>query len=592
MRSLPRAPSRRIPIVPTAIGLMVVVVVVIAGVLIAGGIFGGDGEVIGLPETIIQQQEIPTPVRRPTTGPAVSPGPTNTTRPTRTPSASAGVGDNPPTGVPISPSTPIADVPTPPPFLRSSGRIVFSSDRDGNDEIYVAEADGSVLTLLSNHPAADTRPSWSPSGTKVIFVSDRAGSQDIFVMNADGTDQVNLTKSQSLDSDPDWSPDGTRVAFSSHREGGFNVFVMNSDGSGTVRLSDNDGKENGGPAWSPDGSKIAFTSYQGNLDIFVMNADGSGETRLTTHPGDDAAPAWSPDGSRVAYHSNRHGASEIYLINSDGTGETRLTNDNTPDFNPSWSGDGTEIMFESERDGLRELYTINADGTGLTRITNGGGSSPAWSNTTAPVALVTPTPTSVPTHTPSPRPTRTPSPTPVPIETTLPGSPVSARDLDEFCSNVSLQIDSWDLPPTLPPSPVTGSVTIRYRIPLGAQFENLFFSVDTSVITTGAEIMAKYPDAAVDPNVNYLNNLNPYETIPMTVDGLWHVRSIALLIPSESQFMAEGQPWNVIFNWTEFPKRPYEIFPPSDYAANFKLNAPSDSSADQRGLPQNRMRAK
>ena len=581
--SLPRTQSRRLPLVPIIIGLATVAAATV-GLLIAMGVFKADIESAILPETIIRPTATLPPDSTLAIVAAVDPEPNNTPSPTRTPAAQVKLGDTPTPSESNSPSTPVADVPTPMPSILSSGRIVFSSSRSGNDEIYLAEADGSSLTLLTNHPAADTQPSWSSDGRKIIVASDRTGSRDVFVMNADGTGLVNLTTNQAQDYDPAWSPDGTRVAFSSHRDGGFEVFVMNSDGSDTLRLTDNSGMENEGPAWSPDGSKIAFTSQQGNLDVFVMNAYGSGETRLTTHPGDDAGPAWSPDGSRVAYHSFRHSTAEIYLINADGTGETRLTDDNAANLNPSCSGDGTKIVFESDRDGIRELYTINHDGTGLARFTNGGGSSPAWTNTRASVAVaipavatpippaMRPTPTSVPTQTPTPRPTSPPSPASISSETTVEGIPITARDLNEFCFNVSLQIDSWDLPPTLPPEPFTGIVAIRYRIPLGAQSQTLFFSVDTSVRAKGSAILVKYPDASVEPTVNYLNGLNPYEFVPLTADGLWHVRSITIEIPSESQFMVEGQPEGLSFNWAEFVQPPYVIIPPTDYSANFNVN--------------------
>ena len=259
------------------------------------------------------------------------------------------------------------------------GLIVFSSDRDGNNEIYVTDASGSKISRLTNHLASDTHPSWSPDGQRIVFTSDREGNQDIFVMTIDGSDQINVSQDPGEDYDPVWSPDGTKILFTSERETGREVFVMNLNGSGQDRLSNNAGRQNSTAAWSPDGEKIAFTSYQGDLNISTIQSNGAVEIVLTDDPADDASPAWSPDGTKIAFHSWRDGNPEIYVMNADGSEPMRLTTDSAADFGPSWSRNGTKIMFESDRDGDKGIYTINPDGTGLTRISQSSDSSPAWS---------------------------------------------------------------------------------------------------------------------------------------------------------------------------------------------------------------------
>jgi dipeptidyl aminopeptidase/acylaminoacyl peptidase len=263
--------------------------------------------------------------------------------------------------------------------VRNLGLIVFSSNRDGNNEIYVMDAAGSGVTRLTNHLASDTFPSWSPNGEMIVFTSDRDGNEEIYVMDRDGSNQINVSKDPGRDYDPVWSPDSTKVLFTSERETGREVFVMNLDGSGQDRLSNNAGRQNSTAAWSPNGEKIAFTSYQGDLNISTIQSNGAVEIVLTDDPADDSSPAWSPDGTQIAFHSWRDGNPEIYVMKSDGTEPVRLTFDSAADFAPSWSRDGTKIVFESERDKIRGVYTINPDGTGLTRISQLGDSSPAWS---------------------------------------------------------------------------------------------------------------------------------------------------------------------------------------------------------------------
>jgi len=168
------------------------------------------------------------------------------------------------------------------------------------------KAGGSGQTNVTNHPAPDGFPAWSPDGQKIAFASNR-GNYDVFVMNADGSGQTSLTNNVEDDFDPAWSPDGKRIAFvTSPRGVVFEIFVMNADGSGQRNLTDDPTHADTGPSWSPDGRKIAFTTNRGIggcSDIFVMDADGGSLRNLTNDRAADSSPTWSPDGRRIAYSS-------------------------------------------------------------------------------------------------------------------------------------------------------------------------------------------------------------------------------------------------------------------------------------------------
>lgn len=94
-----------------------------------------------------------------------------------------------------------------------NGKIAFASQRDGNSEIYTMNANGTSQVNISNNPAHDLHPSWSPDGTRIAFQSTRDGDSEIYVMNADGSNQTRLTFNSVGDSDPAWSPDGTKIVF-------------------------------------------------------------------------------------------------------------------------------------------------------------------------------------------------------------------------------------------------------------------------------------------------------------------------------------------------------------------------------------------
>jgi len=261
-------------------------------------------------------------------------------------------------------------------------KISFFSTRDGNQEIYMMNPDGTNQTRLTNNLANESDTSWSPDGTKIAFTSYRDGNGEIYVMNSDGTNQVNLTNNPALDYYPAWSPDGARIAFVSTRDGNHEIYLMNPDGTNPVNLT-NHAALDYAPAWSPDGMKITFVSERddSNGEIYVMNQDGTNVTRLTNNTALDYDPSWSPDGTKIAFMSNRSGNDEVYVMNSDGTNPVNLTNHPALDGDPYWSPDGTKIAFESTRDGNNEIYVMNPDGTSQVNLTNHPAPDryPSWS---------------------------------------------------------------------------------------------------------------------------------------------------------------------------------------------------------------------
>jgi len=287
----------------------------------------------------------------------------------------------------------------------AQGQIAFVSGRDGNAEIYVMDADGKNQRRLTDNPARDYGPSWSPDGRRIAFISDRDGhphrvpgwfADEIYVMDADGGNPQNLTNHPSDDRSPSWSPDGKRIVFQSDRDGRFNIeiYVMDADGSNQLNLTKNLTMDED-PSWSPDGKRIVFSAQREghvvhNLDItdeiYVMDADGGNQQRLTENRNSDWDPSWSPDGKRIAFMADRKGdhiSFDIYVMDADGGNQQKLTNNRVWDSSPSWSPDSERIAFSSERDGNADIYVMDADGDNLHRLTNHprSGSGPAWLNT-------------------------------------------------------------------------------------------------------------------------------------------------------------------------------------------------------------------
>jgi Tol biopolymer transport system component len=258
--------------------------------------------------------------------------------------------------------------------------IVFNSDRDGNFEIYRMNTDGTGLVNLTNNPAGDRQPVWSPDGLKIAFVSEREGREAIYVMNADGSNVVRLSGTTRGDAFPAWT--GSKILFARDLGGPphwIDLFVMNSDGTGVTNVTNNPDFVRGS-SLSKNGARIVFDSDR-DFDIdfteltgelFVMNADGSNVVNLTnTDAAEDGFPEWSPDGARIAFHTDRTGNYEIFVMGPDGSNPVNLTNHPAHDYSPSWSSDGARIVFESAREGGSQLYVMNADGSSVRRITTG-----------------------------------------------------------------------------------------------------------------------------------------------------------------------------------------------------------------------------
>ena len=137
------------------------------------------------------------------------------------------------------------------------------------------------MRRLTNNSALDQTPVWSPDGQKIAFASERDGNQEIYVMDANGANTRRLTFNSTDDYSPAWSPDGRKIAFSSERDGNVEIYVMDTDGANPRRLTSNS-ENDYRPAWSPDGQEIAFMSYRdGNQEIYVMDTDGANPRRLT-----------------------------------------------------------------------------------------------------------------------------------------------------------------------------------------------------------------------------------------------------------------------------------------------------------------------
>ena len=176
-------------------------------------------------------------------------------------------------------------------YSPDGSKIAFTSNRDGNPEIYVMNVDGTNVRRMTNNPAIDVTPTWSPTGNQLAWVSDRTGTPHIYIMNADGTGQ-RLLISEYVDR-PTWSSGQfNEIAYAARTGPGYDIKLYSFAKGESTKLTDGIGS-NESPAFSPNGRHIAFTSTRsGKSQVFTIDRDGN-NLRQITREGNNKFPNWS-----------------------------------------------------------------------------------------------------------------------------------------------------------------------------------------------------------------------------------------------------------------------------------------------------------
>ena len=198
-------------------------------------------------------------------------------------------------------------------------------------DIFLAKPDGSNLKRLTDAYGYDAEATVSPKGDKIIFTSTRDGDPELYTMNLDGTDQKRLTFQKGYDGGAFFSQDGKKIVFRASRpvtdkdkldyqelvKKGYvrptalEIYTMNADGSDMKRLT-NFGKASFAPFFFPDAKRIIFSSNINSkngrsFDLYVINSDGSGLEQITFSNTFDSFPMFTRDGKHLIFASNRFG---------------------------------------------------------------------------------------------------------------------------------------------------------------------------------------------------------------------------------------------------------------------------------------------
>ena len=267
-------------------------------------------------------------------------------------------------------------------------KIAFSSNRDGNWNIYIMDPDGSEQKRVTRNSAADHSPVWSPNGEQILFVSNRDGVYDLYVIDADGRHVRRVFRKLVLRIQPTWSPDGERIAFHTQKpqwKPEWNIQTATIYGADVKEVAVVV-QQGGDPSWSADGNKIAFVDYIDDDRRIRIITLSSGEVR-TFLPKESpwmSTPAWSPDGNRLAFTWHKSGIAgrppAIFVANRDGSDLKRVVKSEWRVFDPAWSPDGDKLVYTERGDNDNsQIFVVDIQNGVRKQLTHEGlNTSPAW----------------------------------------------------------------------------------------------------------------------------------------------------------------------------------------------------------------------
>ena len=256
-----------------------------------------------------------------------------------------------------------------------TAKIAFTSAGDVNREIYLMNPDGSEQVNITNHPADDLYPRWSPTGEQILFVSDRRRGRDLYLMDADGGNVRRIFTNHEYRTRPAWSPDGEQIVYERIGEDDERfIYIATINGKHEQKVTK--GVE---PSWSPNTPELVFSR---NRRMILINL----HTGIETIPRRDGiawqrSPQWSPMGDKLAFSWNLQPVvpppgvlpgerflipdawfdnETIFIVNRDGTGLEQIVDEAGPEaIWPIWSPDGTQLLYNHWASGYLQIFKID-----------------------------------------------------------------------------------------------------------------------------------------------------------------------------------------------------------------------------------------
>ncbi len=245
--------------------------------------------------------------------------------------------------------------------------IALTMVREGNEDVYLADAEGVVKRRLTTEAGADTQPAFSADARQIVFVSARTGNRDLWVIKADGTGLQQLTDDPAADYSPTWWPQGPSVVFVSERSGRPALYELDLV-SNQVRALDQTSSRDLTPAWSPTGNSLAFVSDRDGVEkIYLWDRATRTARKLLANSIPEQRPVWSPDGEYLYFTWELEGIRQICRVRASGEGLEAVAP--SPHSQLLWGlSPAGDLLLTSDRTGSSRLYLQPPDlGTGTVR---------------------------------------------------------------------------------------------------------------------------------------------------------------------------------------------------------------------------------
>ncbi len=268
----------------------------------------------------------------------------------------------------------------------TTAKILFTSIRDGNREIYIMSPDGSEQLRLTHHPANDLKAVWSPTGEEILFISDRDGVRDLYLMDADGSNVRRVFKREADRGFPSWSPDSKQITYTHMRWNvkRYPIYIATLGEQEEEEL----GVDGLFPAWSPDGTEIAYSIFA-RITIINVRTRKQKQPLLTKEADWQLQPSWSAVGNKIAFSGHKdpplppdrmpgdpfppgwEDKQTIFIINSDGTGLRQLVDEAGPKAQyPELSPNGEEVLYTQEINGQFQVFKVGVNSGIRTQLTH------------------------------------------------------------------------------------------------------------------------------------------------------------------------------------------------------------------------------
>lgn len=269
-------------------------------------------------------------------------------------------------------------------------KIVFSSNVDGDYDLYLMNGDGTETRQLFDLPGDQEWPEFSSDGTRIAYISDVSGRPQLYVCNRDGSDirQVSNAPAPWEALNPSWTPDGSRLVYSwRDPAGGTQSYVVGADGNGQQQIMNHPGDGYIGTDPHPDGQRI-LTWYGGGIgadDLMEIDTAGNelGPVGNANTGADEELGGFSPDGQWLFVRSSSSGTYDIYVgpytpggpgAPGSVTGLVNVTNQGGV-ASTEWSPDSQQLLFRAGGG----VYVVNRDGSGKRLMHTGAVNGFSWS---------------------------------------------------------------------------------------------------------------------------------------------------------------------------------------------------------------------